>query len=71
MTEPRRAPPEVSCAGKEAMTAERAQTVARQIRRRKGGRPNAYRCVHCSSWHVGHGSKKPDPRKEHHEHDPA
>lgn len=44
------------CACKEAFSFERANQVARKIRRsrRSDGPSAAYKCKYCGAWHVGH-----------------
>lgn len=50
-----RTPPQVSCDGKDKLTASQARTLAKRL---VGGVGSAYHCVHCKSWHVGHASRK-------------
>lgn len=56
-------PSEVSCQGKDRLTAIRAQQIANDMRRRGRQRIDAYHCPHCSAWHVGGRKAMPDARK--------
>ena len=47
--------PQVSCAGKEALSQQVANDL---VRRARGWKANAYRCQHCGFWHVGAGNRK-------------
>lgn len=47
------APSDISCDGKDKLTAAIARKVAK---RQPGG--STYHCLHCNAWHVGHGSRK-------------
>lgn len=41
------------CAGKDALTHSQASTIARRMN--KAGKPTqAYKCIVCGEWHVGH-----------------
>lgn len=48
--------PEVSCIGKDKMTAVVARKVAKKLR---NGSANAYRCEHCGHWHIGSHVARP------------
>lgn len=41
-----------ACTGKEGLTPDRAQAVAKRMRRRDKA-ASAYRCNDCGMWHVG------------------
>lgn len=57
MTRPRQTPmPEVSCEGKEKLTAKLAKAILR--RRVSEDRMQLYHCEHCGFWHLGLGSKR-------------
>jgi hypothetical protein len=51
MTQPR-TNPQVCCAGKARLDASTAKDRAARLRRRNQ-HVNAYRCPHCSAWHIG------------------
>lgn len=55
--------PEVSCQGKDRLTATRAQQIALAMRKRGRQRIDAYHCEHCSAWHVGGRKALPDARR--------
>lgn len=43
------------CAGKDALTRQHARQIVDRMNMRPRGttKPNAYKCFHCGSWHVG------------------
>jgi hypothetical protein len=48
--------PRRNCGGKDPLTFQVADRIARTFRRRNGGgAAEAYRCPVCRGWHVGHG----------------
>jgi hypothetical protein len=53
---------EVSCHGKDKLTAQLARKLAEKLR---NGAGCAYHCVHCKGWHVGHHVRRTvDLRKQ-------
>jgi hypothetical protein len=49
--------------GKVGYAHDDAVRVAKRAHRRKGHRMNAYRCVHCREWHIGHADTSEQRRR--------
>lgn len=49
---------DASCSGREPLTRQQANDVAKRLRAR-AGRAAGYRCDHCGSWHVGVPNRAP------------